>query len=52
MYAPVMGLTNSRFVPKWYENFLRVATGGRGGAGAAPGATPPPPPPPCKANGK
>ena len=47
MYAPVMWLSNSTFVPAWYENCKPVAP-----VRAAPGAPPPPPPPPCKANGK
>ena len=53
MYAPVVWLANSAFVPTWYENCRPIrGQGGRGGAAAAaqPGA--PPPPPPCHANGK
>lgn len=50
MYAPVVWLSNSTFVPTWYENCRPVrGQGGRGGAAAAPGATAPAP---CKANGK
>jgi hypothetical protein len=52
MYAPVVWLSNSTFVPTWYENCRPVrGQGGRGGRGAAaaPGATPAPV---CKANGK
>lgn len=52
MYAPVVWLANSTFVPTWYENCRPVrGQGGRGGRGAAaaPGATPAPE---CKANGK
>lgn len=53
MYAPVMWLTNSAFVPTWYENCQPVAAAPRGGGpGAAAGAPAAPTPPPCKANGK
>ncbi|MBP8273965.1 MAG: M20/M25/M40 family metallo-hydrolase [Acidobacteria bacterium] len=50
MYAPVVWLSNSTFVPTWYENCRPIrGQGGRGGAAAAPGAAAPAP---CKANGK
>ena len=53
MYAPVVWLANSTFVPTWYENCRPVrGQGGRGGAAAAAAPGAPPPPPPCKANGK
>lgn len=52
MYAPVMWLTNSTFVPTWYENCQPAAGAGRGGAAGAAGAPAATPPPPCKANGK
>jgi len=45
MFAPVMWLSNSTFVPTWYENCQPLPR-------PAPGAPAPPPPPPCKANGK
>lgn len=52
MFAPVVWLSNSTFVPTWYENCRPVrGQGGRGGA-AAPGAPPAPQPPACHANGK
>lgn len=50
MYAPIVWLANSTFVPTWYENCRPVrGAGGRGGAAAAPGT---PAPPACHANGK
>jgi hypothetical protein len=50
MFAPVLWLSNSTFVPTWYPNCQPVAAaGGRGGAAPAAGA---PQPAPCKANGK
>lgn len=51
MLAPVMWLSNSTFVPTWYENCQPVAAPRGGGPGAA-GAPAAPTPPPCKANGK
>jgi hypothetical protein len=47
MYAPVVWLANSKFVPTWYEG-CRPAAGGRGAAPPAGAAAPVP----CKANGK
>ena len=58
MFAPVMWLSNSTFVPTWYENCQPVAAAGRGGAAGAAGtagaagAAAPTAPAPCKANGK
>lgn len=50
MFAPVLWLSNSTFVPTWYPNCQPVAAaGGRGGAAPPAGA---PQPAPCKANGK
>jgi hypothetical protein len=56
MFAPVMWLSNSAFVPTWYPNCQPTATAARGGgpgpAGAAAGAPAAATPPPCHANGK
>ena len=49
MYAPIVWLANSTFVPTWYENCRPVR--GQGGRGATPPAGTPAPAP-CKANGK
>lgn len=49
MYGPIIWLSNSTFVPTWYENCRPVRGGGRGAPPPAAGATPPAP---CKANGK
>lgn len=53
MYAPIVWLSNSTFVPAWYENCRPVRGAGRGApppaASATQGAAAPAP---CKANGK
>lgn len=51
MYAPIVWLSTSTFVPTWYENCRPVRGGGRGAPPPAPTATQAPAAP-CKANGK